>query len=204
MKRKVSAPGGLLSFNTVCACVCGCVTVSFMNCHSCLRQLPEGLYSIRAPPLSLLLKTCPLFPYTNNYGCSLSHTLRASHNYRVQCLHLRIYANSFWSPSRTAWEDGGNCHSNSFKHACVCVFSCWYNVMKTISSLAVGHGSDTNQSEHCDEKSLPCRGCVTLAVGNGDCGCCASTLRDFFAPRCDLWAADSAKCPVILWPVKSS
>lgn len=91
------------AFSVLTQCLCVCVSVSFMNCYSCLRQLPEGLYSIRAPPLSLLLKTCLLFPYTNNYGCSLSHTLSASHNYRVQCLHLRIYANSFWSPSRTVW-----------------------------------------------------------------------------------------------------
>lgn len=37
----------------------------------------------------------------------------------------------------------------------VCVFSCWYNFMKTILSLALGHSSDTNQSKRCDEKFLP-------------------------------------------------
>lgn len=51
---------------------------------------------------------------------------------------------------------------------------------------------------------FPCRGCVTLAVGDGDFGCGPSTPKDFFSPCCDLWAADSAKCSVVLWPVKSS
>lgn len=91
-----------------------------MNCHSCVRQLLEGLHSARAPPLSLLLKTCPLFLYTKNYWHSLSQTLRASHNYRLRRLHLRIYANSFRSPSRTVWGDDGNRHLNAFKFLCVC------------------------------------------------------------------------------------
>lgn len=116
--------GGLLRMNTVWVCEQVydnvCHRVSFMNCHSCVRQLLEGLHSARAPPLSSPLKTCPLFLYTKNYWHSLSQTLRASHNYRVWRLHLRIYANSFRSPSRTVWGDDGNRHLNAFKFLCVC------------------------------------------------------------------------------------
>lgn len=90
-----------------------------MNCHSCVRQLLEGLHSARAPPLSLLLKTCPLFSYTNNYGHSLSRTLRASHNYRVQRLHLRIYANSFKPPEQ--FEEMMPTCSGAYSSFSVCV-----------------------------------------------------------------------------------
>ena len=114
-----------------------------MNCHSCVRQLLEGLHSARAPPRSLLLKTCPLFPYTNNYGHSLSHTLRASHNFSVFRVSVLTFKNickliliTLKNSLRGWWQ-------LAFEHIQVCVFSCyWQDVMKTISSLALGHGSD--------------------------------------------------------------
>lgn len=176
-----------------------------MNCHSCVRQLLEGPHSVRAPPLSLPLKTCPLFLYTKNYWHSLSQTLRASHNYRVRRLHLRIYANSFRSPSRTVWGDDGNRHLNAFKFLCVCVFLLILaDVMKSISSLAAGHHSGINRGECGWEKYFfPCWSCVTLAVGHG--GCCLSTTRVFFVLPLQwcVCAADSADCWVISCPVKS-
>lgn len=74
-------------------------------------------------------------------------------------------------------------------HSSVCVSMYVFlliltDVMKTISSLALGQSFDRNRREYSSEKSsFPCSSCVTLAVGNG--GCASTTKGVVLSP---LWS----------------
>lgn len=102
--------------------VCGCVFewdilwIATAVLDSCSR----GCIQRGHLPFSLLLKTYPRASHTQTIMSAAYHT--HSHNYRVLCLHLKIYANSIWSPSRTVWEDGGNAIHGHTVLVCVCVF----------------------------------------------------------------------------------
>lgn len=126
MRRKVLSPGGLLRFNTICVCVRVYDNASVRGYLLWIATaVLDSCWRGRIQWGRLLSRCCwkhaPASRTQTIIGTVYRTHSGAPHNYRVQRLHLRIYANYFWSPSRTAWVVDGNQCLSTFKFVHVCV-----------------------------------------------------------------------------------